>query len=562
MPIDQSAPIGPSTTHVPTGEDLLNAALASAKFRDSPRQRELLRYLIAEELAGRGDKLDAYAIAFDVLNRDSSFDPATDSNVRVEMHRLRQNLAAWNKDPENTLPQMLVVPARSYRIQIRPRTDAAAANKHKRWLPNRFAMMLAALGIVLAGLAIWWITKSPDCRSARPVVVLPTQIENLQPTRSDEMLDRLETFFQYYPLVTALRNSSTPCEGVPKYNLAIVAGKDGLQVSVTDRDTQGLVWMEFIELVGNASDNDRDLALARIAYMVAYDQGAVPINALRRQWTLTVAQDSYACVMLAHQFFTTSGNPTSYRPARECLIRIFKTANKADVPAMLAAMELEAKFEPELAAVRKNDYFDEAIEAAIRIDPYNSELLITRLRQASTKPDKNTDDIQVIINQMAQVYPLEPHILFQTAKTRCRHTKEYDKAFIELRTMRRISKDAVKFHYPEMVCNIATGNAARNAPFVDEMFSDSNPLLLIYVLNYALATGDTTAADKALARLADSGCKNRECATNLVKKAIDNPDMIAQLSATIDHFFPAKVSILVRPSAISPNNHRASNSLR
>lgn len=80
---------------------LLADILATDKFRKAPRQSQLLRYLIDAELNGEGDRVTAYSIAFDVFHRDTSFDPALDSAVRVEMHRLRANLDKWANDPAN-----------------------------------------------------------------------------------------------------------------------------------------------------------------------------------------------------------------------------------------------------------------------------------------------------------------------------------------------------------------------------------------------------------------------------------------------------------------------------
>lgn len=56
------------------------------------RLAALLRYLVAEELAGRGDRLKAYAIATEILGRGPDFDPQQDSIVRVEIARLRKAL--------------------------------------------------------------------------------------------------------------------------------------------------------------------------------------------------------------------------------------------------------------------------------------------------------------------------------------------------------------------------------------------------------------------------------------------------------------------------------------
>src|SRR5579884_4182828 len=58
----------------------------------SRRRGQLLRYLVEQKLAGRGDQVSEYGIALDVFERPPSFDPRTEATVRAEMSRLRKTL--------------------------------------------------------------------------------------------------------------------------------------------------------------------------------------------------------------------------------------------------------------------------------------------------------------------------------------------------------------------------------------------------------------------------------------------------------------------------------------
>lgn len=64
--------------------------LDAAEFKASPKLSELLSYLVTETLAHQGALLKGYTIGVDVFDRDSSFDPADDAIVRVQMGRLRK----------------------------------------------------------------------------------------------------------------------------------------------------------------------------------------------------------------------------------------------------------------------------------------------------------------------------------------------------------------------------------------------------------------------------------------------------------------------------------------
>lgn len=70
--------------------------LASPDFDASQRNREFLRYVVDEVLAGRGDRIKAYAIAVAVFNRDDGFDPQADPIVRIEASRLRRSLERYH----------------------------------------------------------------------------------------------------------------------------------------------------------------------------------------------------------------------------------------------------------------------------------------------------------------------------------------------------------------------------------------------------------------------------------------------------------------------------------
>ncbi len=79
--------------------DAVRAELArivgSPHFDASERNRGFLTYVVEEALAGRGDRIKAYAIATEVFGRDPKFDPQLDSIVRIEAGRLRRSLERY-----------------------------------------------------------------------------------------------------------------------------------------------------------------------------------------------------------------------------------------------------------------------------------------------------------------------------------------------------------------------------------------------------------------------------------------------------------------------------------
>jgi len=105
----------------------LKRILESAEFGKAKRVRAFLRFATEEALAGRGDRLKAFSIAQEVYGRDESFDPRSDTIVRVEAGRLRQRLTAYYASEGRHDPVRIEVPKGSYNPTFRWNTEVAKA---------------------------------------------------------------------------------------------------------------------------------------------------------------------------------------------------------------------------------------------------------------------------------------------------------------------------------------------------------------------------------------------------------------------------------------------------
>lgn len=97
--------------------------LAAPGFAQSPVMSRLLRFLVEETIAGRGDAVKAYVVAVEGLGRSPEFDPDTDSYPRVQVGRLRRLLTAhYALHPvENPC---LHIPLGAYRVHLSDRRVA------------------------------------------------------------------------------------------------------------------------------------------------------------------------------------------------------------------------------------------------------------------------------------------------------------------------------------------------------------------------------------------------------------------------------------------------------
>lgn len=99
----------------------LERIISSSAFSCAPRLSSLLRYIVTETLAGRGDQLKEYRLGVEALGRASSFDPRLDSIVRVEASKLRSRLAAYYKEAGANDAVLIELPRGSYAVQITAR---------------------------------------------------------------------------------------------------------------------------------------------------------------------------------------------------------------------------------------------------------------------------------------------------------------------------------------------------------------------------------------------------------------------------------------------------------
>jgi TolB-like protein/Tfp pilus assembly protein PilF len=76
-------------------QDALEKILVDPTFRASQRLKDLLRYLVEETIAGRGEELKEYTIGLEVFKKPESFDPRLDNIVRTDARRLRSRLAEY-----------------------------------------------------------------------------------------------------------------------------------------------------------------------------------------------------------------------------------------------------------------------------------------------------------------------------------------------------------------------------------------------------------------------------------------------------------------------------------
>ncbi|HUB79054.1 MAG TPA: hypothetical protein VMB03_09675 [Bryobacteraceae bacterium] len=158
----------------------LDRILASPGFQGASRRARLLRFLVEEVLAGRGDCLKELVIATQVFERTPDYNPQVDSLVRVEMGRLRSRLQEYYAQAGDE-PVRIEIPKGAYRPvfgfhvapaattpEASPESAPAARPRLRYW--RWVAAIVAGAGLMTA---VVWLLRTGAAPVPRSIAVLP-----------------------------------------------------------------------------------------------------------------------------------------------------------------------------------------------------------------------------------------------------------------------------------------------------------------------------------------------------------------------------------------------------
>ncbi|MGE0846672.1 MAG: hypothetical protein AB7L41_10390 [Flavobacteriaceae bacterium] len=141
----------------------MDRIVASEATGSGARLADLLRYVVTEELEGRGERLKAYTIGTDVSGKPADFDPQLDSSVRVEMGRLRKALDSYYSAHARPDDVLIEIPRGRYRPVFAelsggsaPAGRAEAAEGRARLRPAVVAAIAGAFALVAVAAFLVW----------------------------------------------------------------------------------------------------------------------------------------------------------------------------------------------------------------------------------------------------------------------------------------------------------------------------------------------------------------------------------------------------------------------
>src|SRR5262245_31784624 len=99
----------------------LERILSSAGFTRNERLSNFLRFVVEEQLAGRGGEIKESLIAVEVFGRKPDYNPRQDPVVRIEAGKLRARLAEYYASEGSTDAWIIDLPKGGYAPLFRAR---------------------------------------------------------------------------------------------------------------------------------------------------------------------------------------------------------------------------------------------------------------------------------------------------------------------------------------------------------------------------------------------------------------------------------------------------------
>lgn len=278
----------------------LDKLLASRRFADGNRHRDLLTYVVEETLAGRSNRLKAYNIATQAFGYPDDYDPQSNPTVRVAAHRLRSQLRFYYAEEGQQDEIIISIPKGGY-VPVFETSHQASPGSLTR-LP---------IGDTSYGLPV--IVVCPI-----EIISLSSQIRQLSCGLEQELVQALTRFEEIAVLPQeaagrAKGNSGSPQEigrragadFVVSWALQSASRSARLYVRLIGQHSGHIIWANSYDLnLAETSDPDQHRTTAvEIAGAIAQPFGHAHID---RSWSSRIRSvtdlNVYECLLQAHIF--------------------------------------------------------------------------------------------------------------------------------------------------------------------------------------------------------------------------------------------------------------------
>lgn len=400
----------------------LDILLTSPGLDAPARARRFLRYIVEETLAGRAERIKAYAIGTEVFERSSDFDAQSDPVVRIEAGRLRRALERYYLSDGRSDPVVITIPKGAYVPHFAwcmpqaadPHPAPAAAPPEPpvgsplgHWTPWLVAGPVAiAVLVLLGGLALWSLWRDGASRTPQAsahlshtgptLVVTPFETLGEPPAArtyadgfTEEILSQLARFKEITVLGRETARTIPPGADAARirrdlgvrYVLegSVRAAAHRLRITgrLLDAGTGTVLWSQTYDEDLQVRDlfTIQDDVARKVATAVAQPYGIIQRADQTRTGTRPPDDlEAYACTLRFYDY-RAALSEESHAAIRTCLERaVTLHPEYATAWAMLSVLYLDEdrfgfnpRTEPATAIERSLD----AARRAIRLDPEN-----------------------------------------------------------------------------------------------------------------------------------------------------------------------------------------------
>ena len=302
-----------------------------------------LSFVVEETLAGRGDRLKAFTVATLGLGRSDSFDPQSDSIVRVQAVRLRKLLRAYHEGRGAGETVRIDLPRGGYqtcfiwapdkanpdrpaadRAEARPAAAPPGVASHRFVWGPLLALSVALLVVLTAGSFL--ISRSGAAVATPlerpPTIWMEAALGDAETPGAKRALASIEAQLRALDYVD-VNASGTPSPGPYDYTLAtrfLPAGGRLVDIDFSLRraDTGDVAWARRFARIDLGEQSAIETA-GRLTATAVGDSGGVVLSDLRaRMKAQPVGLTDFRCRLSAVEYLRARA-PGLRSPVRDCL---------------------------------------------------------------------------------------------------------------------------------------------------------------------------------------------------------------------------------------------------
>lgn len=545
----------------------------------SLRQCALLRYLLKEEMEGRGDRIKAFTIAQDIFGKDENFDPTNNSLVRVEVHRLRASIQNFYQKYDGQYRYVLHIPTGGYRITVEEQLVSESAKTvgqprlaDVRAWPRigRYGMIMVAIVAMAAaiyggiryfapGLFNDNLVIARACPEGLPLVAVqfvnPKQSGTNGKAGQRETKEKLEEALgavtKAYPLakfytdgscaqkihydlimdVRLVAASADNAASLPRYHLSYKL--------ITRKDKRTAAFGEVENGAGDPSDR-LPVVMAKVVNYL-FDRFGVVVWDYIRETKKEGEISGYECLAMAYRFVSVNTGE-GYNEINDCMEDANETealeANLLSMHAALLHYHIIEKLN--YSPVPTLDQINEKLAEAEAIDPNCSDCLYMKTRMLRHSGNPTGAAMLYYLNQIEQNWPYDALLLEHAALIAGPYFGQWDRAEKSIIRARATIGSDDEFSYYSMNRAILLGDKEDALKTAKEVVGIRAPLFAVEVVAAAQLGDDANLVAKSKKQLEDIGINTYADAVQIVRQSEIEPRLTARIEYYLAQAFNVK----------------------